>query len=36
MTYFEILFVPALKAISKGNVKDSAYGTNVILDRACI
>lgn len=36
MTYFEVLLVPALKTISKGNVKVSAYGTNVILDRDCI
>lgn len=36
MTYYEILFVLALKTISKGNVKASAYGTNVILDKVFI
>ena len=36
MTYFEILFVPALETIFKGNLKASTYGTNVILDRARI
>lgn len=34
--YIEILPVLALKIISKGNAKVSAYGTNVILDRDCI
>lgn len=36
MTYYEILLVLALKTISKGNVKASAYGANVILDKGFV